>query len=120
MKEELNVEVEVEIGAVKTESALIKKLFARLSTEDCKGCKNPYINEKQVKALMRYNIWTIKQFSDVSGLTISGVNNLLRPRIVGGKLVNAKMDVCFPCPDSDGHGPKFIVRNERSERYIKV
>lgn len=110
----------LEIEFVKTDPKIIKALFARLSTEDCKGCKNPYSDVKQVRTLMRYNIWTIKQFSDVSGLTLSGVNNLLRPSIVGGKLVNAKMDVCFPHPDSDGHGPKFIVRNERSERYIKA
>lgn len=109
----------IEVGFVKTDPELIKKLFARLKSEDCKDCKHPYKEEKQVKALMRYNVWSVKQFSDVSGFDVSTINNLTRPAVIDGK-IGIKLDYCFPFPDSDGRGAKFIVRNSKSEKYIKV
>lgn len=109
----------VEVALVKTDSEIIKKLFTRLKTEDCNGCRNPYTEEHQVKMLMRYNVWTVDQFCDVSGLAVSSITNLARPVFVDGKLT-VKLNVCYPFPDSDGTGPKFIVRNEKSEKYIKL
>lgn len=118
MEEEFGL-INTEVVFVKTDPEIIKKLFARLSTEECKDCKSPYKDEKQVKALMRYNVWTVKQFSDVSGLDVSTITNLARPAFIGNK-IGTKLDLCFPYPDSDGRGPKFIFRNEKSERYIKL
>jgi hypothetical protein len=118
MEEEL-APLNIQVAFVKTDPELIKKLFARLSTEECEGCESPYKNEQQVKTLMRYNVWTVDQFSDVSGLAVSSITNLARPQFVGDKLC-VKLNVCFPFPDSDGRGPKFIVRNAKSEKYLKA
>lgn len=109
----------IQVAFVKTDPELIKKLLARLSAKDCDGCINPYKDEHQVKMLMRYNVWTIAQFCDVSGLAVSSVTNLARPTFSQGKL-SVKLNVCYPFPDSDGNGPKFVVRNKKSENYIKV
>ena len=118
MEEEITP-LNVQVAFVKTDPEIIKKLFTRLSTEGCDGCDNPYKEEQQVKILMRYNVWTVDQFKDVSGLAVSSITNLARPSFMGEKLV-VKLNVCFPFPDSDGRGPKFVVRNEKSEKYIKL
>jgi hypothetical protein len=110
-----------ELIFVKTDPELIRKLFARISAET--KTKNPYKTERQVKALMRYNMWTVGQFCDLSGLAVSSVTNLARPNFIGnsyGDNIGTKIDVCFPFPDSGGRGLKYIIRNEKSERYIKV
>lgn len=119
MEEECGL-LNIELGLVKTDPELIKKLFARLSKET-KELRNPYINESQVRVLMRYNVWTIDQFCDISGLKVSSVNNLARPTYsVGQEKLTSKLNYCFPCPDSGGRGPKYIVRNEKSEKYVKI
>ena len=110
------VTTNIEVGFVKTDPELIKKLFARLKSK--KG-KRAYTDEKQIKTLMRYNVWDVNQFSDVSGLDISTINNLTRPQVVEDRIV-FKLNSCFPFPSSRGRGSKFIVRNEKSEMYIKV
>ena len=118
--EEETGQIVIEIKLVKTDPKIIQKVFARLK-EETKKRKHPYIDENQVKTLMRYNIWTIDQFCDVSGLKVSSVNNLARPTFsFNEKKFNSKLNYCFPLPDSDGNGPKFIVRNIKSESYIKL
>ena len=119
--EENNGLVNIEVAFVKTDTELLSKLFTRLK-EATKDCKFPYTNEGQIKSLMRYNVWSIDQFCDVSGLKVSTVNNLARPNysFTEEKLVSSKLNYCFPHSDSGGKGPKFIVRNEKSESYIKI
>jgi len=108
-----------EVVFVKTDPDILKKMFARLSKDGCDGCRHPYTELSQVKSLMRYNVWTIDQFCDVSGLSVSTITNMARPNFIGNK-IDTKLDVCYPFPDSNGKGPKFIIRNEKSEKYIKV
>jgi hypothetical protein len=130
MEEEIIVATQnVQIAFVKTDPELIKKLTTRLVAERGEGCidpttkepyKNPYRDESQVKRLMRYNAWSVDQFCDVSGLSVSTITNLTRPVIDGeGKLI-IKLDVCFPFADSGGKGLKLIIRNQKSEKFIKV
>jgi len=109
----------VTVALMKTDPEIIKKLFERLKSDECKGCKNPYKEISQVKVLMRYNVWTIDQFCNVSGFGVSTITNMARPNFVGNTL-GTKLDICFPYPDSNGRGPKFVVRNKKSEQYIKV
>jgi hypothetical protein len=111
--------IPVTVALIKTDPEILEKLFARLSKDSCNGCQNPYTDEKQVKQLMRYNIWTVDQFADVSGFSVSTITNMARPGFIGNK-IGCKLDACFPFPDSDGRGPKFILRNQKSEQYIKL
>jgi hypothetical protein len=119
--EDENGLLNIEVALVKTDPDIIAKLLVRLK-ECTKDEKNPYTDESQVKTLMRYNIWSIDQFCDVSGLKVSSVNNLARPvfSFSEERLISSKLNYCFPHPDSGGKGPKFIVRNEKSEAYIKI
>lgn len=119
MEEECGL-VNIEVVFVKTDPEIIKKLFLRLK-EETKETKYPYTEESQVRTLMRYNVWSIDQFCDVSGLKVSSVNNLARPTFsFNDNKLSSKLNYCFPHPDSGGKGTKFIVRNEKSEAYIKV
>jgi|GEM_PF-1681638 hypothetical protein len=117
MEEECKA-LNIEVVFVKTDPELIKKLFARLK-EETKDCKCPYTEESQVRLLMRYNVWTIDQFCDISGLKVSTINNMVRPTFTANRF-GLKLDFCYPHPSSDGTGPKFIVRNDKSERYVKL
>jgi hypothetical protein len=79
---------------------------------------NPKITESIVRKELRNGFFTIKQFSDLSGLDTSTIHNLLKPTIINGE-VGTKLDYCHPFPDSEGNGPKFIYRNDKSEKYLK-
>ena len=116
MEEEYG-QVNREVVFAKTDPEIIKKLFARLKEEKPEA----YKDEQYVRNLMRYNVWTIDQFCDVSGLSVSTVNNLARPTFSAKEnKVCSTLNYCFPHPDSGGKGPKFVVRNEKSEKYIKI
>lgn len=70
-----------------------------------------------IRNMLRYNVWTITQFSELSGLAVSTIANKCRPAYKNGKL-STDLDFCYPFADLEGTGPKYIVRNERSERYL--
>lgn len=92
---------------VKTDPALIEKIAQKR--------KQPV---EMIKKTMRYNVFTVAQFCTLTGLEPGTVNNHTRPSILNGVL-GAKLDYCHPFPDGTGLGPKFIVRNEKSEKYLK-
>jgi hypothetical protein len=72
-----------------------------------------------VKKCMRNNILTVQQFADLCGLDVSTVNNMTRPSVIGEE-VGTRLNYCFPFPDKKGRGPKYIVRDEKSEKYLKA
>jgi hypothetical protein len=108
MEESIGLRI-VEVVLVKTDLEIIKKLCKRLKKD-----------EVFVRKLMRYNVWTIKQFADISGLGISTITNLARPMDEGDGQIVYRLNYCFPFQDSEGRGPKYIVRDEKSEKYIKL
>lgn len=95
------------IRLVKTDPELIEKLANKI--------KRP---KEEVKEWMLYNVFTINQFADLSQLTLSTVNYKTRPALVKGEIV-FELDVVYPFRDSRGKGQKFILRNEKSEQYLK-
>jgi len=123
MKEQRKGILNIEIALVRTDPKLLKKLCERINFETGHAdTEDKWITEDEVRNLMRYNVWTVEQFSDVSGLSVSTITNLTRPYFVGENSdeIEVKLDICFPFSDADGRGPKFIVRNEKSEKYIKI
>ena len=73
----------------------------------------------RVKNALRYNVFSLPMFSDMSGLAKSSVSNLMRPlHDVAGELYTG-LDFTFMFPGIRSHGRKFIVRNEKSERVLK-
>ena len=122
MKERKGI-LSIKVALVHTDQSLIKKICDRINFETGhENSKEKWITEEGVKAIMMYNVWTVDQFKDVSGLAVSTITNLTRPYFVGENSddIDVKLDICFPFSDSEGRGPKFIVRNSKSEKYIKV
>ncbi|OPZ49400.1 MAG: hypothetical protein BWY95_00057 [Bacteroidetes bacterium ADurb.BinA104] len=97
----------VECKFVKTEPALVEKLAIKRG-----------LPVQAVKSMMRYNVFTVNQFVSLTGLPVSTVTNKTRPSVVNGQIY-FDLDPVYPFQDAEGTGPKFILRNEKSERYLK-
>jgi len=98
----------IECKFVKTDPALIDSLAEARK-----------ITPELVKKCTRYNVFTVQQFSTLTGLDVSTIHNLTRPSVIGEE-VGTKLNYCYPFPDNDGRGPKFIIRDEKSEKYLKA
>ena len=107
-EKELGLIEGIEIVFVKTDPEIIKALSTKHS-----------VDEKMVKRMMRYNVWTMKQFAELAGLDISTVTNLTRPTVIDNT-IGVKLEYCYPLADITGDGPKCILRNEKSEKYLRV
>jgi len=87
------------------------KLIDRISLE--RG-----IPRKRVDEILRYNVLTVQQLNDLTGKSVSTIQNLIRPRYVGGKMVIG-LNKCYPFAVADDKkGFLFIHRNENCERFI--
>jgi hypothetical protein len=109
MEEQYGLIKGIECKFAKTEPALIDAISRK--TE---------IGIERVKTMMRYNVFTVSQFADLTGLAISTITNKTRPSInkaTGG--LGTELDYCFPYPDKHNPGPKFIIRNEKAEEILK-
>lgn len=110
MEEKFGLIQGIECRFIKTDPEIIEVIAKRISTDQAK-----------VKSMMRYNVFTIGQYSCLSGLAVSTILNKTRPSIMdratGG--LGTELDFCFPFQDCNDNGPKFILRNEKSEKYLK-
>jgi hypothetical protein len=102
----IEVAKSVDVRFVKTDPDIIKTISEKTG-----------IDVLKVKQMMRYNIFTINQFADLSQLSLSTVNYKTRPALVKGVLT-FELDTVYPFQDAENGGPKFILRNEKAEKYI--
>mgnify|MGYP006943669158 CR=1 FL=1 len=109
MEEKIIGLLETTVNLVKRDPEMEAKLMQKHSIPEDKADK--------VRSMLRYNHWTVQQFSDISGLALSTIANLTRPSYKDGKLTTS-LDYAYPFADLEGDGPKFIVRNEKSEKYL--
>jgi hypothetical protein len=60
----------------------------------------------------------IKQLSELSGRSVSQINNMIRQIDKNG---DTKLDICFPFPDKKGEesGMKFVVKNEKYDKFVE-
>jgi len=108
-KEQLGFIEGIECRFVKTDSSMIESIIKKTGLKE---------HDQLIKKCLRYNIFTVAQFCFLSGLTTAHVHNMTKPSIINSR-VGTKLDYCYPFPDDYGPGPKFIVRNEKSENYFK-
>ena len=108
MEERIGLINGVECKFAKTDPSLIESLSERTG-----------LSIDMVRAMMRYNIFTMNQYSQLTGRAISTITNMARPNYKEGVLVT-ELDFCFPFPDKDNEGPKFVIRNSKSEKYLKA
>lgn len=95
-----------EVKLVKIDSNLLEKISRRLN-------KAP----AQIQAILRHNVFTITQFAQLCGKKVSTINKLSEQKVKNGQVVSS-LDLAFPFPDFEKEGPKFILRNEKSEQYL--
>jgi hypothetical protein len=108
MKEKFGLIQGVECKFVKTDPEIIDAIAKRQN-----------IDSTKIKSMMRYNVFTIRQFADLSGLAVSSIINKTRPLERDGVL-NTDLDYCYSHQDATDNGPKFIVRNSKAEKYLKA
>ena len=82
-------------------------------------CQRAGLNAADVKEMLRYNIMTVNQFAQLAKLSVSHTLNKTRASVIEGG-IGTELDYCYPFADAEGDGPKFIVRNEKSEKYLKA
>lgn len=101
----------VEISLVKRDIELEQKIIEKLQIDE--------VLIPKLRKMLRYNVWTINQFADISGLAVSTINNLTRPLFdkTTGTMATG-LDYCYPHEYFGSLGAKMIVRNEKSEKYL--
>ena len=98
----------IECKFVKTDPAVIDAISG-----------NTGLPKETVRGMLRYNVFTIGQFKDLTQMPDSTIRNKLRPAIIDGQL-NTELDYCYPFQNKEGAGPTFILRNSKSEKYLRV
>jgi hypothetical protein len=106
MEEKFGLIKGIECKTVKTDQALIDALS-----------KKTGIDSDKMYWMLRYNMFTVNQFSQLSGLTVSVIHNKIRP-VLEGETYITELDFCYPHQDKENEGPKFIVRNAKSEKLL--
>ena len=110
MEEKFGLITGIECRYVKTDPEIIEAIAKRTG-----------IDQQRVKSMMRYNIFSVLQFSELSQLAVSSILNKTRPSIVNKETgdLGTELDFCYPFQTKNQSGPKFVVRNEKSEKYLK-
>jgi len=108
MEEKYGLVTGVECRYVKTDPEIIEAIATRIGKD-----------QAWVKRMMRYNVFTINQYACLSGLGISTILNKTRPLNRNGELVT-DLNFCYPFSDCKDSGPKFILRDSKSEKYLKA
>lgn len=102
--------LKIEIRLVKKDEELVGRILDSLAMGDREDPEN-------ITEILRYNMWTIQQFTDITGLAQSTIANKCRPQYKDSDIIT-ELDHCYPFADLNGLGPKFIVRNEKSEALL--
>lgn len=65
-----------------------------------------------------HDVVAIKQLSEISGRSVSQINNMINQLDAEGE---TKLDICYPFPNKEGEhsGMKFVVKNEKYEKFIE-
>jgi hypothetical protein len=108
MEENFGLIKGIECGLAKADPKLIEHLAEKTG-----------ITTERLKEMLRYNMFTVGQFSKLTGLTVSVIHNKIRP-VFKDDQYTTDLNFCYPFPDSVEKGPKFIVRDSKAEKYLKA
>jgi hypothetical protein len=108
MEEKIGLIKDIECRFVKTDPETIDAIALKRT-----------IDADIVRRMMRYNMFTIRQFAKLTGVTVSHILNKTSVSVING-IIGTELDYCYPFRDTDMEGPKFIVRNEKAENHLKA
>lgn len=77
------------------------------------------IEPAMVHKMLRHSCWTVKQFADLTGKTVSTINREMNYGSLKGGSMIPTLNACYPFEDKDGDGPKFVLRDKKSEEFLK-
>lgn len=108
------------LGLVEEEIRLVKKdEELALSIIKSRGWGNNQDKINYVYSCLRYNMFTVLQFAELSGIKESVLHNYyLSPSYNKESQLVTRLDHCFPFKSADKNGPKFIMRNEKSLKIL--
>lgn len=104
------------IVLIKEDDKLTERLTEALMVPD--GNITRELFKKKVAAMLRYDVWTIRQFADLTGYAESTIANKTRPNFNKKGDLITELDYCYPFSNLKGLGPKFIIRNAKSEKLL--
>lgn len=83
--------------------------------------RNILDEEQQVKIkdALRYNVFSLSMFSDMSGLAKSSISNKMRVLQDTAGEFYTDLDYTYMFSGIKSLGFKFVLRNEKSERVLK-
>lgn len=98
--------------------AVIKCLLKKTDIEIIESlAKKTGLSCDDIKDMMAYNMFTVNQFSNLTGLSVSSILNKTRETVIDGN-IGTELNYCHPFRDKKFEGPKFIVRDVKSEKFI--
>jgi len=75
--------------------------------------------QAKVKEALRYNIFSLNMFSDMSGLAKSSISNKMRVLQDTAGDFYTELDYAYMFSGIKSTGFKFVLRNDKSERVLK-
>lgn len=102
----------VEIRLVKFDESLYNKIIEtrNILSEDDRAV---------VREALRYNVFSITAFSDISGIPKSTITSKMRPSLDASGEIYTELDYTYLFSGLHNNGFKFIVRNEKSEGILR-
>lgn len=98
---------EIECNLTKTDPEVIEKIASRTG-----------VDAVRIRKIMRYNMFTVKQFAVLTGLSVATILNKASDSAING-VIDSELDFCYPFGVEEKDGPKFIVRNEKAEKHLR-
>jgi hypothetical protein len=118
-QKQLNKMEQTVIGLIEEELRLVKKndILAEAIIKN-RGWERDAEKRDYVYSCLRYNMFTMLQFSEMTGIALDTLHNhYLKPKLVKLKM-ESRLDICYPHRALESLGPKFIFRNEKSEKLL--
>ena len=102
----------VEVRFVKFDEDLFNHIIKSHNISDEQG-------QAKIREALRYNIFSVAMFSDMTGIPLSTVNAKTSIRQGKDGVIYTELDYVFPWPSLKKAGSKYIVRNEKSLELLK-
>ena len=102
-----------------TEKVSLKKRDEELETVIIERMGFSPSDGERVRKILLYNMLTVKQVCELTGLNITTITNKTRPKYNNERELVTDLDFCYAFIDITGNGPKFILRNQKLDQLLR-